>query len=500
LSEGIERIVVVGRDAQVWISALAIYRALGPGGTRVSVLELPTSILESDVIAAAPSIVDLHGMLGVDDHRILHACSGVPMVAERFANWGRSATTFMHGYDPVTGIERDFSFVNYWVKAREQGMHVDYGDFSPAAAAAKQNRIPVSSFGFEEDLAAPAYGYQFDAGAYAGVLKQLAIKLGIECRAGQLGDVECDGDRIASIEWDEDERVTADLFVDASGAEAALISALPGSTFESWKQWFGADRIVSASAPVLTTLPAFANIVAFRGGWFGLHPLQDRTAIVGAVSSQHAGREMLKNLPILANIPNLISEIVLTPCRTGLRRSAWIGNCVAVGAAAADLEPLDSALIHFLHTGIGHLLTELSSAVDPSTMKDSYNRNVTRVAESIRDFQLAHYRLNSRFDEALWDNARDASGPKSLEATVESFRRDGTIRVADDEPFQETNWAAVMIGHGVVPEGHAAWVDQVPEEQHMAIMQRRLRGVAAAVNAMPTTEQFLAETRPVVSA
>lgn len=495
----IERITIVGRDAQVWVTALALERALGPSGAKVTVLELPTMILESDVIAAVPSIVDLHRLIGIDDHRVLHACSGVPMVAERFANWGRSAATFMHGYDPVTAIERDFSFVNYWVKARQLGLRVDHEDFSPAAAAAKQNRIPASSFGFEDDLAPPAYGYQLDAGAYAGVLKQLAIKRGIDCRTGQLGEVEVDGDQIASIEWNGDQ-VGADLFIDASGPEAALISALPGSAFESWKQWFGADRIVSTSAPVLPTLPAFANIVAFRGGWIGLHPLQDRTAIVGAISSQHADQEMLENIPIIANIPNVISDMVLTPCRTGLRRKAWIGNCVSVGAAAADLEALDSALLHFLHAGIGHLLTELSSGTDPLTMRDGYNRNLSRAAESIRDFQLAHYRLNSRFDEAFWDGARDAPGPVSLEARLEAFKQDGRIIVADDEPFQETNWAAVMIGHGAIPEGHAAWVDQVPEEQHLEIMQRRLKNVAAAVNAMPMVDQFLAETQPVVNA
>lgn len=496
----IERIVVVGRDAQLWISALALHRALGSGGARITVLEIPSMLLDSDVIAAVPSIVDLHRLLGVDDQRVLHACNGVPMVAERYANWGRTAATFMSGYDPVSGIERDFSFVNYWVKARTLGMRVDYEDFSPAAAAAKQNRVPASSFGFEDDLTPPSYGYQLNASDYAAALKQLAIKNGIECREGRLGDVQCEGERIVSVEWGEGEWIGADLFVDASGPEAALISALPGSDFESWKQWFGADRILSASAPPLTTLPAFANVVAFRGGWVALHPLQDRTAITGAISSQHAGREMLENLPIIANIPNIVGEVVLTPCRTGIRRSAWIGNCVALGAAAADLEPLDSALIHFLHTGIGHLLGELSTGAGLDTARDSYNRNIARVAEGIRDFQLLHYRLNSRFDEAYWDQHREASGPPSLEAKIESFRRDGTVRLADDEPFRETNWAAVMIGHGVIPQSQAAWVDQVPEEQHMSIMQRRLQNIAAAVTAMPTVEQFLAETRPAVSA
>ncbi|MEO7278253.1 MAG: tryptophan 7-halogenase [Sphingomicrobium sp.] len=500
LSGRIERIAVVGRDTQVWITALAVQRALAPAGATVTVFEIPSMLLASDVIAAVPSIAELHKLLGIDDRRVVEACSGTPMVAQRFANWGRSRATFLHGYDPASGIERDFSFVHYWVKARRDGMTVDYEDFSPAAATAKQNRVPVSTFGFGEELAAPGFGYQLDASAYAATLKQLAIKRGIECREGRLGEVYVDGEQIEAIEWNDGERIEADLFIDATGPEAALIAALPGSQFESWKQWFGADRIVSASAPVLTTIPAFANIVAFRGGWIALHPLQDRTAITGAVSSQVADREMLENIPVIANVPHIIDEIVLTPCRTGIRRDAWIGNCVAVGAAAADLEALDSALIHFLHVGIGHLVGELSSGADALAMRDSYNRNLARVAEAIRDFQLAHYRLNSRYDEAYWDQARDASGPASLEARIETFRRDGTVRVADDEPFQETNWNAVMIGHGVIPEGQAAWAEQVPEDRHMALMQRRLHSIAEAVGVMPTVEQYLGHAQPALIA
>lgn len=499
MTERIERIVVVGRDVQAWISALAIHRAFGHERVQVTVLELETTLLGTDVVAAVPSIADLHRLLGIDDQRILHACNGVPMVAQRFANWGRSAATFLHGYDPATGPERDFSFVHYWVRARDQGMHVPYDDFSAAAAAAKQGRIPASSFGFDADLSPPAYGYQLDARDYAASVKQLAIKQGIDFRTGRLTGVTHEGDRIASVEWDSGDTFLADLYIDASGPEAALIRSMPGAEFESWSKWFGADQLVSASAPALSPLPAFANIVAFRGGWLGIHPLQNRTAVLGAISSHIADMAMLDNLPVLAGVP-IDGEVAITRFNPGIRRRAWIGNCVALGAAAADLEPLDSALLHFLYVGIGHLLGELSASTDPLAQAEVFNRNLARAAEGIRDFQLAHYRLNSRFDEPFWDRARDSSGPSSLEARVAAFQRDGSVSVADDEPFQETNWAAVMIGHGVIPQSYAPWVDQMPEEQHMAIMQRRLRSIATAVNAMPSVEQFLTETQPAVSA
>jgi tryptophan 7-halogenase len=501
LSGGIERIAVVGRDVQAWICALAIQRALGSERVQVTVLELPKSLVDSDVIAAVPAMSELHRLLGIDDYRVLQECKGVPMVAQRFANWGQTAATFLHGYDPSSASERDFSFLHYWLKARDRGMRVAYEDFSPAAAAAKQGRVPISASGLDPNIAPPSYGFQLDAGNYAEALKQLAIRRGIGCHTGALKAVIRDGNRITAIEWDNGSSFEAELFLDASGPEAALIRSMPGSEFESWRQWFVSDHILtaSASAAALRPLPAFANIVAFRGGWLGIHPLQDRTAVVGTFASDIADKAMLGNLPVLAGVA-VAGDVVLTPFEAGIRRRPWIGNCVAVGAAAADLEPLDSALIHFLHLGITHLIGSLTGGFDPFADTERYNRTMTLQAEAIRDFQIAHYRFNSRWDQAFWDRERQASGPSSFEGKIAAFRSHGSIPVASDEPFQETNWAAVLIGHGLIPESFAPWVDQVPEEQQMATMQQRLRTIAQAVSAMPTVEEFLLQTEPMTRA
>lgn len=494
MSERLERILIVGRDVDAWITALALRRALGAS---VTVLELPSLLLESDVYAVVPAIRSLHQMLGLDDGKVVSLCNGVPMIAQRFSNWGRTAPAFLHPYDAGEPPGLDPPFLHFWLKGRSGGLRLAYEDFSLVAAAAKQGRIPASEP--QPDAPYPLPGWQLDARSYAGLMKHLALKCGTEHRTGRTAAVERASDSITAVQWDDGERFEADLYVDASGAGAVLIRDMPGAEFESWREWLPCDQILSASGKALRPLPAFAQISAFRGGWIGLHPLQNRTAIVATLSSEHADEQMLHNLPILAGIA-IDGDAVMTPFEAGLRRTPWAGNCVAVGTAAAQLEPLDSALIYFLHVAVSELIASLSGSGNLPAERDRYNRAIPKCAENIRDFQAAHYRLNRRFDEPLWDKARAASGPASVESRISEFKSRGTVPVEPDEPFQEGNWTSLFIGHGLVPQAHDLRVDQLPDEHSVARVQGRLRTIAKAVVQMPTVEQFLSLGSQSVSA
>jgi tryptophan halogenase len=237
-------------------------------------------------------------------------------------------------------------------------------------------------------------------------------------------------------------------------------------------------------------LPAFSQVSAFRAGWIGLHPLQDRTAVVAAFSSAHADDEMLRNLPALAGIA-VQGEAVITPFEPGVRKRAWIGNCVAVGGAAVSLEPLDAVQLHLVHVGVSHLMALFPVLPDAMPEAETYNLAVAAHARNIRDFQIAHYRLNQRFDEPFWDEGRDAEGPESLDAKLELFASRGHVLLYDDEAFQQPNWASIFIGHGIIPAGYDPRVDLVPQEEHMGRIHNRLRTIGSLVNEMPSVEQFI---------
>ena len=490
MNRPIETVAVVGRDAPAWIAAIALHRALGKAGVRVEVVELPSLLSPVDVYAALPSIRGLQQLLGLDEATVLAASDGVPVVGQRFSNWSGAAPPFVHGYDDAPPPGGDLDFVHYWAKGRLEGLKVPFEDFSLAAVTAKQGRVPALID--QEPTLSATFGLQLDARGYSSLLKQLAAHLGIGVTSGTVRDVEHQGERISAVILIGGERVEADLFVDASGTEAALISKLAGAEFEPWSDWLPCNRMLSASAPPLQPLPAFSQVSAFRSGWTALHPLQHRTAIVAVYDAQRiSDQEMVETLPILTRL-TVAGDAVVSPLRPGVQKRPWIGNCVAVGEAAVALEPLDAVQLHLTHMCVSHLVTLFPVTADDFPESTTYSSSIRSLAANLRDFQCAHYKLNRRFDEPLWDKARDAAVPESLQRKLDLFASRGHSILYDHETFEALNWAQLFVGHGLVPKGYDPRIDRVPDEQHIAKVQKRLKDVVALVRASPTVEAFLA--------
>jgi tryptophan halogenase len=488
MTQTISRIVLVGRDAPVWLAALALHKAF-QGSIEVTALELPTLSLAAGVHSAVPAITLLHSAIGVDELALASACNAVPMVAQRYANWARTSPPFVHGYDVADATNPLLGLVQYWVKARGEGLRVDFDDFSLAAVAAKAGKVPTESSVLSGPLPPP--GYQFDARSYAAAFKSLALRRGIHHRTGHLAGVKREGGQILSVEWEGGEEFTGDLFIDVSGVEALLIRSQPQDETVSWAEWLPCDRILNASAPLLSPLPSFSHNTAVRFGWIGLHPLRDRTAVVAAYSSKHAEPQDLNHLPAMAGIA-ISSDAVVTPLSPLGRPRAWNGNCVALGTAAVELEPLDAIELHIAHLGISQLIQWIQRDTDQVTAAAGFNEAVYGAAESLRDFLIAHYRLNRRFDEPFWDQARTATGPESLETKLRNFRARGSVGLLPDGAFEQMNWASILIGHGLIPESYEPWVDQVPEDELKHLLASRLREIADAVRAMPDVDQYVA--------
>jgi tryptophan halogenase len=486
-------VAVVGRDAALWIAAAAIQRSLGSTGVKVRAIELPSLLRPVDVYSAMPAIQGLHRQIGLNEDLVVAAVSAVPLVAQRYSNWLGAAPPFMLGYDDPPPPGSDIGFVHYWVKGRQGGLRVPLEDFSLAVSAAKHGRLPLAE-DQPPELSA-TYGYNLAAEPYSWLLKSYAERLGVESEAATIRKVETEADRIASVELSSGSRIDADLFVDASGAGGALIAQLPGSELESWDELLPCDGVIVASGAPISPPPLYSQVSAFRGGWIGVFPLQDRTAVLATYSSAHISHaELLEMIPLLARV-QLSGEGVASEIRRGLRRCSWIGNCVAVGEAAIALDPLDSFGLYTTHVCISHLMALFPVTADHFPEAELYNRTIALAGENLRDFQGAHYRLNRRFDEPFWDHCRDMPLPESLERKIEVFSRTAHVPLYDEEPFEEQNWAALFAGGGIMPEGYDPRVDMAPDEALIERVQQRLRAIAAVVPKMLPASEFVNRAR-----
>jgi tryptophan halogenase len=169
----------------------------------------------------------------------------------------------------------------------------------------------------------------------------------------------------------------------------------------------------------------------------------------------------------------------------------WVRNCVALGSAAAELEPLVGAGLHFAQLGLATLV-ELFPLNRASPIESvEYNRVMAEHADSLRDFTIAHYRAGRTRPGDFWNAARTCALPAELAHKLDLYAASGRIQVLDHETFEELDWAWLLIGSGCTP---AAVELQV--RAHLAkltprdvdAMRARVRQVAAS---MPPHAEFV---------
>ncbi len=494
----VRKLVIVGRDAAAWLSALAMQLSFGRAGQDVDIelVELPSRLCAQDVFLTLPSQQAFHRLLGLDENRLLRACSGLYSLGQRFANWSGADDPFLHAYDSHGIAFSQVDFFQHWLKARAGGLAVPLEDFSLGAVAAKQGRFVIFNE-TTEAFSKATYGYHLDAISYLRAIGKVAIDAGLKHTVGDIGGVTAENGSIRQIALSDGRSVSADLFIDASGPEACLIRHLePHENVESWRHWLPCDRLIVASGPALNPVPAFSQISAWRAGWVGIFPLMNRSALIACYSSgATTDADAVQALVALSGM-RPAGDVGMHAIAPGIRRRQWIGNCVAVGDTAVSVEPLDAVQLHLLHTGLSYLVSLFP--VDAGGMPEAsiFNAKMLAHARGVRDFQASHYKLNRRFGEAFWDAAREADVPESLAQKLRLFEARGVVAMQEHETFQEENWTSAFVGHRLLPKSFDPRADKVPEQEQIASFQRMLRFIAKEVAAMPSLQAHLELNAP----
>ena len=168
----LSRVVVMGRDVDLWLCVNAISRALGPAGVHVTAIELPTRLKSSDISATLPPLEAFHAKLGIKEASLIRAAAGSFSFGQNFVSGlgpGRNPN-FFHAWGAYGAPIDGSAFFPCWLKAAHYGLKVSYQDFCLTAVAAKNGRMllpdeATAAFGRTD------YGYHLQTMAYAGHLK-----------------------------------------------------------------------------------------------------------------------------------------------------------------------------------------------------------------------------------------------------------------------------------------------------------------------------------------
>lgn len=471
--EPIRRIAIAGDGIVAWSAAAALRRRMP--WLSVALVRAPVApgAMADCIASTLPSILGFHDDLALRDDDAVQRTGAAVRLGTAFEGWVEASPGYFHGYGAHGRPFGTASFQQHWIRAAQAGDARPFHDYSPAAALALGGRFVPPDPSPSAPLGRFEYGLVLDLPRYRAMMRALALHSGVS-ETGDLAGVERRADGgVAGLHLTNGNRVTADLFVDATGP-AALLRAGAGGGREDWSRELLCDRVVIADAADAREAPPYDRVEARADGWQWTASAARSTQTGRCFSSRHG-------------TPEPDGEVAeLSP---GTWERPWLGNCVAIGDAAIAIEPLEWSNLHLAHSAIDRIVAMLPDRDCVDIELAEYNRQTLAEARRVRDFVLLHY-VTARRAEPFWQASAAVALPQTLEHTLIQFRERGRLPVHEEETFARDSWAAVLFGQGVVPRR----VDPLIEDTDPAASARAMTSfhgeLISAVRAAPPSRAF----------
>lgn len=485
----LRQLVVVGDGIDAWIAAAGLRRAFRTRPLDVSIV--PTQGAAGSRVGrwTLPSQRGMHALLGIAEPQLVAQTGGTFKLATEHLGWQGKDSRFLHAHGDIGAEIGGVPFYKLILEEALAGRRHPPEIFSLAGLAARLGRFARPMGESRSITAGFTYGFHLDEAAYTKFLRAHALDLGVREAPAAMADVRIGDDGfIQALQLLDGTTLPGDYFFDCSGSAARLLTRLDPER-EDWSHWLPCDRMWSALAPPTPDPPAITQTMAQIAGWSWRAPLAQSTMLGLVYSSRFqddgAARDTLRSLA-----PG-IGEPVHMRFSSGRRRRFWERNCVSLGEAAVELEPLAGAELHVALVGLATFL-ELFPLTRTSRIEaQEYNRVMAEQADALRDFTLAHYRAGAGRRGEFWDAVRAQRPPTRLAHKLDHFGASGRIELLDFETFEETDWAWLLIGAGLVPDALELQIrlqlDKLPP-QALGGLRAHVQQVAAS---MPTHAEFL---------
>ncbi len=496
----IERIVIVGGGTAGWMTAAALSRLAEKRTVAITLIESEAIGTVGVGEATIPPIVEFNQLLGIDEREMMAATQATFKLGIQFANWGQVGESYFHPFGTYGYHMGGIAFHQVWHRARSEGERRPLQIFNLETVAAHFGRFSRTQDFQRDDLPTMNYAYHIDATRYAAFLRAYSEKRGVVRTEGKVVDTTLDPESgfVSSVTMDDGTEVEGDLFIDCSGFRGLLIEQALETGYDDWRHYLPCDRAVAlpceredGSGPA-----PFTKATAHSAGWQWCVPLQSRNGNGHVYCSEYMSDDeahdiLVKNLAGKPGAePNFLRFV------TGRRKKAWNRNVIAIGLSSGFMEPLESTSIHLINSGINRLVAILSLDGVTQNQQDTYNRLTDKEYRRIRDFLILHYNATARDDSPFWDYVRTMEVPETLTEKIELFKANGQIFREEDELFNETSWAAVMMGQGTHMDGHGPIAASMVIPELKGELDEMEKSVRFAVQQMPSHAEYVARYCP----
>jgi tryptophan 7-halogenase len=317
--------------------------------------------------------------------------------------------------------------------------------------------------------------YHLENEPFVAWLEKHAAARGVIFTDARLDRVETGPEGVAALHLDSGERVTADLFVDASGFRSELLGTALEEPFVSYQDALFCDRALAGGwERGADPIQPYTTAETMQAGWSWRidHPHRINRGYIYSsafISDEEAEAEFRRKNP-------LASSVRRVDFRSGRYRRAWVKNVCAIGNAAGFVEPLEATALNIISVEsrmLAAVLTETHRRPGPA-MVASFNRMLNHQWDEIRDFLAIHYRFNTRIDSPFWRHCQEHTALHGAEPIVEFYRENGPSLLTQAELlppalsiFQLDGFYTLLLGqkvpHGAPP---LSGPDQITWQRH----------------------------------
>lgn len=489
----VHKFVIYGGGVSAWVTAAALSNSYSAGVAEIVLINPGGKTNEPSIADSGfTSLRRFHANMRISERELMSQTSATFKVGLRYQDWSNSGQVFVHGFGSYGSMLDGIDFHQYATLLHQCGDQTSFDAYSLAAQSAVLGRFGFPGKELVEQGFALDYSLHVDLSSYADLMQSIAIKKQVQVIYGRLSYLGMDGaEKIQSVVLESGEVVVGDFFFDCSGSDSVLISKLAGDRFMPWDTSLPVNKQVSQIAEPLVRSKLCTGLSAHKYGWVKSIPLRDKTLYSltynDAFVSDEDAAVAVQNL----SGSRAANSAQLSICTPGRRRQFWLGNCLAVGAAAGDFADLALSYLHHVQGGILRFVDLYSTQDVNQFAAIEYNQLTSSEYSRVLDYHQANLLLCSSQSSDFWNSVEGVSFSDELLHKMALFKARGKLAFYEYETWMPAAWISLLLGNGYWPENHDPLLNGCKLEAVVKCMNQMRMTYSNIAAQLPEEKEFL---------
>ncbi len=474
MSGKLSSVLICGSGLAAEYVAAALDRSL-PQDISITFLETPQNDGEDYLYGtvSTPTSYSFHNEIGLSEPDIMTKTHTVFSYGTQYKNWG-DAGNWVLCFNLPFPVWDSVPFHHYLAKTNTQ-----LEPLLPGAIAGQNGRFVHPPNDQNLPISRAEYGYQFNPTSLTNIIRKIHSSANRVVRVqGKVDGVNASQGKLNSISLANGKDLTADLFIDVTGMESELLSALGIKFTEDQNLYFAVSE-----KPYSDNSPPLRQVYANDNGWISDTPLRHSLIRMGVSSPENKDDALNHHF----HEPSVHFEL-----KTGKQRVAWVDNCVSLGLSAAVTDPISPTPYLLLQKDIERLLSLFPVTKDMSLEAREYNRLFDADYKYATIFSKALYKTTGFPDTPYWTEVSSGPIETELERKLVQFNSRGLFVSYDHEPYNEQDWMILHFGMGRIPARDNIFIDHLSNDQITQKLAQMKTSLDLIVKKLPPHDRYIA--------